>query len=153
MRRNRRVTKKMSVIATNTLRFGAIVIFFFVMVILNLLASSSCTQLMKEKGLRMQELAKLEESRQRESTRWEEMKTPEKIEVALLRHGLMMKLPRADQSVRMDAKGVPRLGQLSVTRAKQRGAGLERAQFQEEKVIVPSGRYQTPRRIKGKAKR
>ena len=40
----------MSVVATNSMRFGAIIVFFFVMVILNLLSSSSCTQLLKQKG-------------------------------------------------------------------------------------------------------
>ena len=90
MRKNRKVSKRMSVIAANTMRFGAIIVFFFVMVILNLLSSSSCTQLLNEKGEKERELAKLEESHRRESTRWEEMKTPEKVEAALFRHGLKM---------------------------------------------------------------
>ena len=106
MRKNRKVSKRMSVIATNTMRFGAIIVFFFVMVILNILSSSSCTQLLNEKGLKERELAKQEEAYQRESTRWEEMKTPEKIEAALFRHGLRMSPPRADQCVRLNERGV-----------------------------------------------
>ena len=50
MRKNRRVTKKMSVVATNSMRFGAIIVFFVIMVILNILSSNSCTQLLKQKG-------------------------------------------------------------------------------------------------------
>jgi hypothetical protein len=109
----------MSVVATNTMHFGAIIVVFFVMVMLNLLASSSCTQLMKSIGEKERELTKLENSRIRESSRWEEMKTVEKIERALLRHGLSMKTPRADQIVRMRADGTPYPGQLSLSRAKR----------------------------------
>ena len=121
MRRNRKIPKKMSVVATNTMRFGAIIVFFFVMVILNLLSSSSCTQLLKVKGELEREIAKLDDARMRESTRWEEMKTPEKVELALLKHGLAMKLPRADQTVRLRPNGQPLVGQLSVSKAKMRG--------------------------------
>ena len=122
MRRNRKIPKKMSVVATNTMRFGAIIVFFFVMVILNLLSSSSCTQLLKVKGELEREIVKLDDARMRESTRGEEMKTPEKVEMALLKHGLAMKLPRADQTVRLRPDGQPLPGQLSVSRAKMRNA-------------------------------
>lgn len=122
MRKNRKVSKRMSVIATNTMRFGAIIVFFFVMVILNILSSSSCTQLLNEKGLKERELAKQEEAYQRESTRWEEMKTPEKIEAALFRHGLRMSPPRADQCVRLNERGVPYPNQLALTRLRQRSS-------------------------------
>ena len=119
MRKNRKVPKKMSVVAANTMRFGAIIVFFFVMVILNLLSSSSYSLLVKEKGARVKELAKLEEARTQEATRWEEMKTTEKLETALLRHGLSMKPPRPDQYVRMHADGTPYPNQLSLKRARQ----------------------------------
>ena len=120
MRRNRRVTKKMSVVATNTMRFGAIIVFFVMMVILNLLSSSSCTQLLKQKGEMEREIAKLDDARMRESTRWEEMKTTDNIEAALLRHGLSMHMPRPDQTVRLLPDGTPRPGQLSLAKAKMR---------------------------------
>ena len=61
MRRNRKIPKKMSVVATNTMRFGAIIVFFFVMVILNLLSASSCTQLQNAKGALEREIVKLDE--------------------------------------------------------------------------------------------
>ena len=125
MRKNRKIPKKMSVVATNTMRFGAIIVFFFVMVILNLLSSSSCTQLLKVKGELEREIAKLDDARMRESTRWEEMKTSEKVEEALLRHGLAMKFPGADQTVRLMADGRPRPGQLSVAKARMRGRPVD----------------------------
>ena len=39
MRKNRRIPKKMSVVASNTMHFGALIVVFSVMVIVNLLAS------------------------------------------------------------------------------------------------------------------
>ena len=110
----------MSVVATNSMRFGAIIVFFVMMVILNLLSSSSCTQLLKQKGEMEREIAKLDDARMRESTRWEEMKTTENIEAALLRHGLSMHMPRPDQTVRLLPDGTPRPGQISVAKAKMR---------------------------------
>ena len=56
----------------------------------------------------------------RESTRWEEMKTPDRIERALLQHGLSMRPPRPEQTVRMTANGTPYPGQLSLAKARQR---------------------------------
>jgi hypothetical protein len=66
------------------------------------------------------EIAKLDDSRMRESTRWEEMKTTENIEAALLRHGLSMRMPRPDQTVRLLPDGTPRPGQLSLAKSKAR---------------------------------
>lgn len=120
MRKNRKIPKKMSVVASNTMHFGAIIVILSVMVILNLLAGSSCSQLMKAIGEKERELAKLEDSRMRESSRWEEMKTPEHVEEALRAHGLSMATPRAHQVVRMRADGTPFPGQLSVLRSRQR---------------------------------
>ena len=71
MGRNRRTPKKMSVLATNSMRFGAIIVFFGMMVILNVLSSSRCAQLLKEKGEMEREISRLEDARMRESTRWE----------------------------------------------------------------------------------
>lgn len=120
MRRNRKIPKKMSVVATNTMRFFAIIVVFFVMVILNLLSASSCTQLQNAKGALEREIAKLDDARMRESTRWEEMKTPEKVEAALLRHGLLMRTPGPAQTVVLMADGTPRPGQLSLAKMKMR---------------------------------
>ena len=121
------------VVATTTMRFGAVLVFFFVMVLFNLLSSTSCTQLMKTKGELERELARLEDSRMREATRWEEMKTTESIESALLRHGLSMRTPSPAQTVRLMANGVPRPGQLSLTRSKMR-TGVPAASYRKPKT-------------------
>ena len=132
MRKNRKIPKKMSVVASNTMHFGAVIVILSVMVILNLLAGSSCTQLMKTIGEKERELVKLEDSKMRESTRWEEMKTPERVEEALRAHGLAMATPRACQVVRMRADGTPFPGQLSVLRSRQRSVD-QTAQYRRGK--------------------
>ena len=132
MRKNRKIPKKMSVVASNTMHFGAVIVILSVMVILNLLASSSCTQLMKTIGEKERELVKLEDSKMRESTRWEEMKPPERVEEALRAHGLAMATPRAWQVVRMRADGTPFPGQLSVLRSRQRSVD-QTAQYRRGK--------------------
>ena len=147
MRKNRKVPKKMSVVATNTMRFGAIIVFFFVMVILNLLSASSCKQLLKTKGALEHELAKLEDARMRESTRWETMKTPEQIERALISHGLAMRPPRPEQTVRMKSSGLPYPGQLSLAKAKQRLAVTEVAVASPREVrLTVKSQYRRTRR-------
>ena len=122
MRRNRVRPKNLSVVASGTMRLGAILLCGFVMAILIVLSSSSCTQLMKVKGGLEKELARLEDEYTRESTSWEGMKTPESVELALRRHGLAMKMPRPDQIVHMKGDGTPYPGQLSIARVRQRCA-------------------------------
>ena len=128
MRKNRKIPKRMSVLTRTTARFGAIIGILFVMVIINILATSSCQQILKSIVQRERELARLEDSLNREETRWETMKTPEKIDSALLRHGLAMRPPRAEQNVSMKADGTPYLGQHSVAQAKKR-SGLKTAKY------------------------
>ena len=124
MRKNRKISKtRMTVLTKTTARFGAIIGILFVMVIINILATSSCQQLEKAIGQRGKELERLEDSLNREATRWDSMKTPEKIDTALLRHGLAMRPPRADQNVNMKADGTPYVRQHSVVQAKKRNGG------------------------------
>ena len=124
MKRNKKMSKKMSVMATNTMRFGAIILSFFVMVIFYILSSQSCTQLQNQKGVKEREIVKLDEALLRASTSWEQMTTPDKLERALLLHGLAMKTPRPDQIVRMLENGTPRPGQISLAKAKLRNEAV-----------------------------
>ena len=117
MRKNRKVTKKMSVVAGTTMHVAAVVVILFAMVILNLLASSSCSQLMKEIGVKEKLYSKLEDECTQELTNWQKMTTPDRLEEMLLRHGLAMRAPRPDQWVRMKSNGQPFPGQMSVARA------------------------------------
>lgn len=67
-----------------------------------------------------------ENERVREAARWDEKKTPEKLERAMLQHGLAMNYPTAEQVVRMDGAGRPLPGQLSVARFQKARSVVER---------------------------
>lgn len=129
MRKNRKRSKEMSVIASRSMHVGAIIMTLFVMVIINLLASSSCDQLMKSIGEKEKQLARLENDRKRASADWDRMKTSENLDRTLLKHGLAMRYPRADQVIRMGANGRPTPGQLSIARAEQRAKTRLTAQY------------------------
>ncbi|MGN0854957.1 MAG: hypothetical protein ACI4R9_05495 [Kiritimatiellia bacterium] len=120
MRKNRKTSRTMSVVAERAFHVAAVIVMLFVMVILNFLASSSCDQLMKSIGDKERTLGKLEESRQRESAKWEEMIAPDRLERHLVRHGLSMRYPKAAQTIRMRADGTPYPGQLSLVKADAR---------------------------------
>ena len=143
MRKNRKMPKKMSVVTSNVMHFGGLILISVVMVIVNHIADTTCDQLVKSIGEKERQLAQLEEERVRESARWEEMKTPERLESVLYKHGLAMKYPRPDQVVRMKPDGRPYPGQLSVAKARQRN-GFSAAQYQDE--TLPRGRRRSSSR-------
>lgn len=120
MRKNRKMSKKMSVMAGRTVQISAVMVMLFVMVIVNMLASSSCKHLTSTIKVKERQLAKLEEEKEREWARWHAMNTSENLEAALLRHGLAMRVPRGDQVVRLRSDGRPYPGQISVAKAAER---------------------------------
>ncbi len=129
MRKNRKRSKKMSVLTSHSMYVGAVIMMLFVMVIVNLLASSSCDQLMKAIGEKERQILKLEDEYIRESARWEGMLTAKNIERALASRGMAMHMPRAAQIIRMGADGQPTPGQFSVARAEQRAKTRMTAQY------------------------
>lgn len=116
----------MSVMATGSMYIGAVMLTLFVMVIVNHLAASSCTQLKKTIGDRRRELDALENERLREQARWDGMTTPQRLDAALLRHGMKMRDPDpARQIVRLSrATGQPIRCQASVEIARARAASV-----------------------------
>ena len=129
MRKNRKMPKKMSVMAGRSVQIGAVMVMAFAMVILNMLASSSCKQLNNAIREKEKELAKLEDEHKRETARWDEMKTSERLESALLRHGLSMKYAKPVQVVRMRSDGLPYPGQISIARAAERSRAAQTAKL------------------------
>ncbi len=124
MKKNRFVnSKKMSVSTKLTVHGLAMLVFVGLAIALNRLAASSCESLSRTIGERHKEIARLENDRCREMANWEAMKTPDKVESALLRHGLAMRAPSAEQNVHMKADGQPYLGQYSVAAARRRNGG------------------------------
>ena len=120
MKKNRRMPRRMSVIAERAMYVGAVIVMLFVMVIINQLTASSCDQLMRSIGEKEKTLARLDESRQREMSRWEEMITPDRLQRHLEKHGLAMHYAKPAQNVRMRADGRPYPGQFALTQAEAR---------------------------------
>jgi len=114
MKKNRKRSNKMSVTASRSMHFAAVIMMLFVMVIVNMLAGSRCDQMLKTIGEKENLLAKLEKDRERECGRWEQINTDERLDNILLRLGMSMKYAHPKQIVRMDANGRPYPGQLSV---------------------------------------
>ena len=131
MKRNRKRSKKMSVIASHSMYAGAVIMMLFVMVIVNLLASSSCDHLLKSIGEKERQLKRLDDEYVRESARWEGMLTTKNLEWTLRRHLLSMRMPRPDQVIHMGADGRPIPGQLSVASATQRAKTRMTAQYRK----------------------
>lgn len=129
MKKNRKMSKKMSVMAGRTVQIGAVMAMVFVVVIFNMLAQSSCKHLEKSIREKERQLTKLDEEKDREEARWGAMETNESLDAALLRHGLAMKLPRAAQQVRLKSDGTPYPGQISVAKASARNRASQTAQY------------------------
>ena len=87
---------------------------------------SKCTLLGQEIRKHEQKYVALDNERVREAARWDEKKTPEKLERAMLQHGLAMSYPTAEQVVRMDQGGRPVPGQLSLARFQKARTVVER---------------------------
>jgi hypothetical protein len=77
---------------------------------------SKCAMLGQEIRKHERKFGMLEDERLREEARWNEKKTPEKLEQAMLQHGLAMTYPASEQVVKMDGRGVPVAGQQSLAR-------------------------------------
>lgn len=122
-------TKRMSKIKMSTCYIGTLALTVFVTIILYSCAKTNCDQLLKSIGEKQRLLDRRTDELTRETARWEEMTTPEKIEVALRRQGLKMSFAKPCQNIRMSNAGVPRSGQLSVARAQQASAGRATASY------------------------
>jgi hypothetical protein len=87
---------------------------------------SKCVQLGQEIRKHEIKYTTLENERVREAARWDEKKTPEKLERAMLQHGLAMNYATAEQVVRMDADGRPVAGQISLAKHQRNRSAIER---------------------------
>ena len=120
MRRNKRI-KKRSRFATSSMGVASLIVSAFIMMMIYFAMNSRCSAITREIGLKEKELDGLKSELAREKTRWDEMKTHDRLNTALTRFGLEMDVPREDQLVRMDGAGNPVPGQLALARL--RGAG------------------------------
>ncbi len=129
MRKNRKMPRKMSVVTESFMHVGAVLFTLFIMVIVNIVASTKCVELERDYVRKEEALKKLDDEFLRETARWEEMKTNERINAALKKHGLAMDYPTASQTIRMGRDGLPRRGQVSVAKLEQRKAGVATASY------------------------
>ena len=100
MRRNKRI-KKHSRFATSSMGVASLIVSGFIMLMIFFSINSRCSSISREIGKKEKELQKLEAELTREKTRWDEMKVPERLSIALTKFGLAMSAPREDQMVRM----------------------------------------------------
>ena len=115
MRRNKRI-KKHSRFAASSMGVASLIVSGFIMLMIFFGMNSRCSSISRDIGKKERELQKLEAELTREKTRWDEMKVPERLNIALARFGLEMSAPREDQLVRMNGAGVPAPGQLALKR-------------------------------------
>jgi hypothetical protein len=124
MRRNKRI-KKRSRFATSSMGVASLIISGFLMLMIFFGMNTRCSSITREIGQKEKDLQKLEAELTREKTRWDEMKVPERLNIALVKFGLEMNAPREEQLVRMNSVGVPAPGQLALKR--MQGAQKPRA--------------------------
>lgn len=115
MARNRRI-KKNSRLAASSMGVGSIILISFMMMMVWFLMNGRCSTITREIGMKEKALQRLEAELTREKTKWDEMKVPERLNIALTRFGLEMDLPREEQIVRMGATGKPVPGQPALAR-------------------------------------
>ena len=126
MKRNRKV-KKHSRCAVNSVNFVALIVLSFFALMVYWSQDARCAALAQEIGKAEKEYARLERDCQREIGNWEELKTPENIRQALIRHGLDMDAANpGEQVVNMTTAGQPAPGQTSVARLRARRGSTDR---------------------------
>lgn len=79
-----------------------------------------CVTIANDIGKAEKKLRLLNSNLEREMMKWNEMKTPERLEAALAKHGLDMHNPRPDQVIKMGIDGDVAPRQMSVVRARRR---------------------------------
>ena len=139
MRRNKR-TKRCSEFTLNTMHIAAIVLSLFIMLMAYWVLDSRCGAIGQEIGAAEKALAKLDGELERETMKWNEMKTPERLELALKKHGLNMNNPAPDQVIKMKPNGRVAPRQMSVVRAQRRNAGTVSRTVQDttpQKALAP----------------
>jgi len=116
MRRNRKIRKN-SRFASGATGIASLIVSSFIMLMIYWSLDARCTSIMRDIGKAESKLKALEAEHGRETARWNGMKTPERLDEKIVRFGLAMGIPQADQVVRMMPSGRPAPGQMAVARA------------------------------------
>ena len=124
-KRNRKITRH-SRCAINSVNTVALIGLSFFALMVYWWQDALCTKLSDEIGKAERRLNSLERDYQREVASWGELKTPDNLRVALVRHALDMGTANQEQIVHMNADGTPAPGQMSVARIRARRGVVER---------------------------
>ncbi len=123
MRQNRKVSRRRSFVGQNVMRVGGLLLLFVGLIIVNMLAESTCGQLMKSIGKKDRLIQARQAEYNRAKARWEATKSTDNLDRALGRRGLMMNFAKANQIVRVNGEtGQLMPGQRSVALARERCA-------------------------------
>ena len=121
-RRNRKLNRRFSRFTVNTAGIVALLVTAFSMGMCYCLLGMRCTSIAQELQEAEKSYKQLTKEGERVAARWNE----------LVRFGLEMNIPRADQMIRMGASGRPLPGQIAVARARERMATANMAQNSSE---------------------
>ena len=129
MRRRNKKVNRHSRFTVNTAGVVALLVTGFAMVMCYCGLGMRCTSIAHELQQAEKEYKQLTKESERVAARWTELMAVKQLEEKLARFGLEMNLQRADQVVRLNAKGRPLPNQIAVTRAKERLATANMAQM------------------------
>lgn len=129
MRRRNRKVNKHARFTVNTAGVVALIVTGFAMLMCYWMLGMRCTSIAQELAKAEVEYKQLSKEGERVAARWTELMAVDRLEENLVRFGLEMNIPRADQVVRMNASGRPIPGQIAVARARERLATANMAQI------------------------
>jgi len=132
MRRRNRKVNRHSRFTVNTAGVVALLVTGFAMVMCYCVLGMRCTSIAQELQAAEKTYKQLSKEGERVAARWTELMAVDRLQDKLVRFGLEMNIPRADQVVRLNAAGRPLPGQIAVTRARERLATANMAQVSPE---------------------
>lgn len=122
-----------------TMGLASLIVSGVTMLMICFSVSAKCSAVSKEIGEAEKMLKSLEGELAREQNHWDSLKTTEGLATALARFGLEMNLAQETQLVRMNGKGVPVPGQMSLARL-SRASGASAVKVAVRPVSAPSAR-------------
>ncbi len=132
MRRRNKKVNRHSRFTVNTAGVVALLMTGFAMVMCYCVLGMRCTSIAQELQQAEKEYKQLTKESERVAARWTELMAVDRLQEKLVRFGLEMNIPRADQMVRLNASGRPLPGQIAVARARERLATANMAQMAPE---------------------
>ncbi len=132
MRKRNRKVNRHSRFTINTAGVVAVLMMGFTMLMSYCILGMRCTSIAQELQEAEKTYKQLSKESERVAARWTELMAVDRLQEKLVRFGLEMNIPRADQVVRLNAAGRPLPGQIAVARARERLATANMAQVAPE---------------------